>query len=143
MNTIIFKISEGWCYAHRHDDMNLQYNLYKENNGRDEKIQTEILWIWLWYDLLNWFDGHRSKKDFSPPFLIKLTFFQVVDNLRETFLKGKTLPYEFRLNQLKNLQRLLEENAEDIDRALHKDLRRHKMECMYWRYKSWYWHDVN
>lgn len=54
----------------------------------------------------------------------------MVDELRETFKKGKTLPYEFRLNQLKNLQRLLEENAEDIDRALHKDLRRHKMECM-------------
>lgn len=53
----------------------------------------------------------------------------MVDDLRETFLKGKTLPYEFRLNQLKNLQKLLEENAEDIDRALHKDLRRHKMEC--------------
>jgi len=54
----------------------------------------------------------------------------MVGELRETFKKGKTRSYEFRLNQLINLQKLLEENSDEIDRALHKDLRRHKMECM-------------
>ncbi|ODN03675.1 Aldehyde dehydrogenase family 3 member B1 [Orchesella cincta] len=55
-------------------------------------------------------------------------FEKMVDELRETFKKGQTRPYEYRLNQLINLQKLLEENSDDIERSLHKDLRRHKME---------------
>ncbi|CAL8070969.1 unnamed protein product [Orchesella dallaii] len=55
-------------------------------------------------------------------------FEKMVEELRDAFKKGKTRPYEFRLNQLLNLQKLLEENSDEIDRALHKDLKRHKME---------------
>jgi len=54
--------------------------------------------------------------------------FQVTRELRETFNTGKTLTYGFRLEQLKNLQRMLKERCNDLEDALYKDLRRPKLE---------------
>src|SRR4051812_27224741 len=49
---------------------------------------------------------------------------QVVAALRRTFGTGKTLPLEFRLEQLRRLKSMLEDNADRWCDALHSDLRR-------------------
>lgn len=43
---------------------------------------------------------------------------------RTAFNSGKTLPYSFRLNQLKNLNRMMIECQEEICKALALDLRK-------------------
>ena len=50
--------------------------------------------------------------------------FQVVAALRRTFGTGKTLPLEYRLDQLRRLKSMLEDNADQWCDALHSDLRR-------------------
>ncbi|XP_064424995.1 aldehyde dehydrogenase family 3 member A2-like [Latimeria chalumnae] len=51
---------------------------------------------------------------------------QVVDKARAAFLSGKTRPMEFRMQQLKALQRMLIEKEEQIVAALQKDLNKSK-----------------
>lgn len=53
---------------------------------------------------------------------------EVVDELRATFKTGKTLPIEFRVEQLKQLQKMIEENRDQISAAVLKDLGRQKAE---------------
>jgi hypothetical protein len=43
-------------------------------------------------------------------------------------MSGKTLTYGYRLDQLKNLRRMLSECVHEFEEALYKDLRRPKME---------------
>ncbi len=47
---------------------------------------------------------------------------------REFFKSGKTLSYEFRKSQLEKLQKVIEQNAEALNEALHKDLRKSETE---------------
>lgn len=43
---------------------------------------------------------------------------------RDAFASGRTLPYEFRVKQLKNLLRMFDENDTDLISALESDLRK-------------------
>ncbi|KAJ1530499.1 hypothetical protein ONE63_005397 [Megalurothrips usitatus] len=52
----------------------------------------------------------------------------IVQRARDAFSTGRTLSYEFRMKQLKNLLRLFEENELDLIAALEADLRKSKME---------------
>lgn len=47
---------------------------------------------------------------------------QTVKDLRQTFLKGKTKPVEYRVEQLKALKRMIEENIEELKKAVFEDL---------------------
>ena len=51
---------------------------------------------------------------------------RVVAELRESYNSGKTRSYEWRVNQLKNLLKLIEENEEEMVDKIHSDL--HKPE---------------
>lgn len=53
---------------------------------------------------------------------------EYVVTARNAFKSGKTRDYSFRLQQLKNLRRFVEENVNKINEALHTDLGRPKME---------------
>uniref|UniRef100_A0A2A4J5U2 Aldehyde dehydrogenase domain-containing protein n=1 Tax=Heliothis virescens TaxID=7102 RepID=A0A2A4J5U2_HELVI len=55
---------------------------------------------------------------------------EAVQRARETFNKGVSRPIKWRLKQLKNLLRMYEENRNAMIEALHKDLRRSKMEAI-------------
>ncbi|KAB1210490.1 Aldehyde dehydrogenase family 3 member I1, chloroplastic [Morella rubra] len=46
----------------------------------------------------------------------------LVKDLRKTFNSGKTSNYEWRMSQLKSIERMIEEKERDITEALHKDL---------------------
>ncbi|CAG9767457.1 unnamed protein product [Ceutorhynchus assimilis] len=48
---------------------------------------------------------------------------------RKAFNSGKTVPYEFRLQQLKNLKRFMEENGKEICNTLYADFRKPQQEC--------------
>jgi len=52
----------------------------------------------------------------------------MVEELRESFDEGRTLSLDFRLNQLKALHRLVDENFDKMLQAVHKDMRKAKME---------------
>jgi aldehyde dehydrogenase (NAD+) len=52
------------------------------------------------------------------------------DSLNSTFNSGKTLPIEFRLAALDNLERMIKENQEQICGALHTDLHKPKQEAL-------------
>jgi aldehyde dehydrogenase (NAD+) len=52
----------------------------------------------------------------------------MMGDLRQTFDTGRTLQLSFRLDQLKQFRRLLDENYEDLLKALNKDMRKSKME---------------
>ena len=53
-----------------------------------------------------------------------------VDKLRETFLSGRTLSYEWRYSQLEAIRNLCKENEEAIATALAGDLGRGKFEAI-------------
>ncbi|XP_076919048.1 aldehyde dehydrogenase family 3 member H1-like [Bidens hawaiensis] len=53
----------------------------------------------------------------------------LVNDLRSTFLAGKTKSYEWRLSQLKSLLKMLDENDKQICDALFSDLGKHEMEA--------------
>lgn len=55
---------------------------------------------------------------------------RIVGDLRDAFNSGKTKSLKFRLQQLKNLLRFLEENEEEILDALFKDLHKGKQEAI-------------
>ena len=45
-----------------------------------------------------------------------------MERVRKSFAAHKTLPIDYRIGQLKNLKKLLEENKEKILDAVYKDL---------------------
>ena len=51
-----------------------------------------------------------------------LSLWQIVARLRAGFRSHKTLPKEYRVQQLKNLQRMVEENMDRLSQALWDDL---------------------
>ncbi|XP_077590838.1 aldehyde dehydrogenase family 3 member B1 isoform X2 [Stigmatopora nigra] len=55
---------------------------------------------------------------------------EVVNRLRTTFRSGITVSEQFRRVQLSNLKSMIQENEEDILKALHKDLYKPKFEAM-------------
>ena len=54
---------------------------------------------------------------------------KVVESLRTTFEAGTTRPVRWRREQLLNLKRLLEEQADRLARALHADLGKSAIEA--------------
>lgn len=61
---------------------------------------------------------------------VQTRFTDRIDKLRTTFASGRTRNVEWRVQQLKQLARFLEENREEIIEALDKDLRKSKMETV-------------
>eukprot|EP00092_Neocalanus_flemingeri_P035637 GFUD01038800.1.p1 GENE.GFUD01038800.1~~GFUD01038800.1.p1 ORF type:complete len:510 (-),score=146.39 GFUD01038800.1:299-1828(-) len=55
---------------------------------------------------------------------------RVVDNSRAAFLSGRTRPLAWRMSQLENLLKMLDENEAAICEALGKDLRKPKQESI-------------
>ncbi|XP_018563603.1 aldehyde dehydrogenase, dimeric NADP-preferring [Anoplophora glabripennis] len=55
---------------------------------------------------------------------------EIVHHLGNTFQSGKTKPIEYRIKQLKSLQKMLEENREEIIKALFEDLHKSKFESI-------------
>lgn len=55
---------------------------------------------------------------------------QAVHKARDAFNRGVTKPIEWRRKQLQSLLRMYEENRNAMIDALHKDLRRSKMEAV-------------
>lgn len=53
----------------------------------------------------------------------------LVEELRTTFKSGKTKSYEWRISQLKNIARMIEEKEKEIIEALHKDLSKPEIEA--------------
>lgn len=51
----------------------------------------------------------------------------VVQQARKAFQAGRSQPLDYRVQQLKNLQRFISERQNDITEALKKDL--HKVNC--------------
>lgn len=80
---------------------------------------------------------------------------EIVSELRNSFDSGKTKPLSYRIKQLKNLQKLFEENQDQITDALWSDLRKNKGEsiltevgvlindvkCMLYNIHSWSQHE--
>ncbi|XP_034244379.1 aldehyde dehydrogenase, dimeric NADP-preferring-like [Thrips palmi] len=60
-----------------------------------------------------------------------LSYPRVVKGVRRAFATGRTLSYEYRMQQLKNLLAMMEECEEDIIEALRLDLRRNKHETIF------------
>ncbi|XP_055602354.1 aldehyde dehydrogenase family 3 member B1-like isoform X2 [Uranotaenia lowii] len=58
-----------------------------------------------------------------------MSFEDTVQQLRTSFVNGKTRNVEFRLQQLKNLLRMYEENGTEMAHVLAADLRKHKQEA--------------
>lgn len=54
----------------------------------------------------------------------------IVSSVRVAFATGRTKNVNFRLEQLKNLKRMYEENTNKFLEALHKDLRKSKQESI-------------
>eukprot|EP01080_Neovahlkampfia_damariscottae_P008986 gene8986-1085_t len=51
------------------------------------------------------------------------TYEKIIKEMRKNFATGKTHSLQFRLTQLKNLKKMMEENEEEFKKALGKDLR--------------------
>ena len=51
-----------------------------------------------------------------------------IDRLRTAFTNGKTLPLDWRRQQLKALKRMFTERSQDLERALYEDLRKSAVE---------------
>lgn len=60
--------------------------------------------------------------------MVNLTHFKVIGRARAAFRSGRTLPVSFRLQQLENFLKMLDECKGDILEAVHLDLRKSKME---------------
>ena len=52
-----------------------------------------------------------------------------LSNIRVFFQNGKTIPYPFRLDQLKALKKSLEENEQLLTGALYNDLKKSETEA--------------
>ena len=57
-------------------------------------------------------------------------FPKMMQSLRQSFGTGRTKPIEWRIQQLKGLLRMYEENETIFAEALHKDLRKPKFEAV-------------
>lgn len=53
----------------------------------------------------------------------------LVKELRESFNTGKTKKYEWRVSQLENILKMVEQREKDILSALHKDLSKPEQEA--------------
>ena len=58
------------------------------------------------------------------------SYSDVVSKVRRAFASGKSKPVEWRIQQLKNLYKMYDENVEIFTEALHKDLRKPKWESV-------------
>ncbi len=58
----------------------------------------------------------------------KIDYSDVVQQLRTTFRQGKTLPVWYRIGQLKQFLKMMQDNKELFIEALHQDLRKPKFE---------------
>ncbi|XP_033227379.1 aldehyde dehydrogenase, dimeric NADP-preferring isoform X2 [Belonocnema kinseyi] len=56
-------------------------------------------------------------------------YIDLVQKTRDAFFSGKTRPLEWRIKQLKQFVKMLEDNATEIQAALQNDLRKSKFEC--------------
>ncbi|KAJ8670410.1 hypothetical protein QAD02_001669 [Eretmocerus hayati] len=66
-------------------------------------------------------EGPTNSKDMS-------NYAEIVQSTRETYFSGKTRPLEFRIKQLKALEKMVEDNRAAFHAALNTDLRRSKFE---------------
>ena len=57
-------------------------------------------------------------------YVVTIIILQMVKKLRESFRSGKTRKKSFRIQQLKNLLRMLDEREDEITEAGHRDLRK-------------------
>lgn len=57
-------------------------------------------------------------------YLSSCVCFQLVQKTRDAYFSGKTRPLKWRIHQIKQLKRMLEENKEQFHSALKSDLRR-------------------
>ena len=55
-------------------------------------------------------------------YLVAIIIPQIVERVRAGFRSHKTLDYDYRITQLRNLKKLLEENEQEIHAALKADL---------------------
>lgn len=55
---------------------------------------------------------------------------EIVHHLRNTFQSGKTKPVEYRIKQLKSLEKMVKENREEIIKVLLEDLHKSKYESI-------------
>lgn len=55
---------------------------------------------------------------------------EIVHHLRNTFQSGKTKPVEYRIKQLKSLEKMVKENQEEIIKVLLEDLHKNKYESI-------------
>ncbi|KAK2576499.1 hypothetical protein KPH14_005823 [Odynerus spinipes] len=62
--------------------------------------------------------------------VMALDYADIVQSTRDAFFSGKTRPLEWRIKQLKQMIRMLEENTSQFTAALASDLRRSKFESM-------------
>lgn len=61
---------------------------------------------------------------------VKTQYTDQIDKLRTTFASGRTRSVKWRVQQLKQLERFLEDNRDAIITALDKDLKKNKMEAV-------------
>lgn len=81
-------------------------------------------------------NGHPAVIDIVDPLFVRkqnmpkapMTTPEVVRAAKAAFRSGKTKPLKYRKEQLKALLRFLEECRQDIEEAIHKDLRKHPQE---------------
>lgn len=66
----------------------------------------------------------------SPPEAMDAKMKLVVDRARAAFQTGKTRPLEFRIQQLKALERMLKEKEKEIATALMADLHKVDILCL-------------
>ncbi|KAJ8937917.1 hypothetical protein NQ314_011659 [Rhamnusium bicolor] len=76
----------------------------------------------------------ESVIDIEEKIATKKTPKDIVEIARKAFATGRTKSLKFREAQLKGFLRFLEECREDIEKALYKDLRKHRQE---WNLKKW------
>jgi aldehyde dehydrogenase (NAD+) len=71
----------------------------------------------------------RTSAPSTSPTVTSEPYASVAERLRATYASGRTRSYEWRLEQLRALDRLLTERKQDIQRALGEDLRRTPFEA--------------
>jgi aldehyde dehydrogenase (NAD+) len=53
----------------------------------------------------------------------------LVKELRKSFNSGRTRGYEWRVSQLKSIEKMIDEKEKEITEALHKDLSKPELEA--------------
>lgn len=67
-------------------------------------------------------------------FLFRCVLIQLVDGVRKVFRSGRTLPVEWRRQQLNQLVLMLDEKKEEFIEALRKDLNKVRHLCTFFRF---------